>query len=245
MMILKGLLTTLVVLPTPGVGAMQAGEILAKVDSVANAPEDRRARVSMVLVDRHGKEKVRTAESYQKGEKRLIRFTSPADQKGIGFLSLPGDVMYVYFPAFKKVRRIAAHVKNTTFAGTDFTYDDLSTFRYSEDYYAELLGEGKDHHLLKLTPKKGVKKEYGYLKMWVDKTSFLPKKVEFYDRSGNLWKVMEFRRLERIKGYWVAREIEMRDLKKGHGTRMILEEIDLNTGIPDKVFTKRYLRRGR
>jgi len=136
-------------------------------------------------------------------------------------------------------------VKNTTFAGTDFTYDDLSTFRYSEDYDAELLEEGKDHYLLKLTPKQGVKKEYGYLKMWVDKASFLPKKIEFYDKSGNLWKVMEFRRLERIKGYWVAREMEMKDLKKRHSTRMVLEEIVLDTGIPDKVFTKRYLRRGR
>ena len=226
--------------------APPAQEILAKVDSAMNAPEDRKTKMQMVLVDRRGKEKVRVAESYQKGDDyRLIRFLSPADQRGIGFLSLPGDLMYVYFPAFKKVRRIAAHVKNTTFAGTDFTYDDLSTFRYSEDYDAELLEEGKDHYLLKLAPKPNVKKDYGYLKMWVDKASFLPKKIEFYDKSGNLWKVMEFRRLERIKGYWVAREMEMRDLKKQHSTRMVLEEMALDTGIPDKVFTKGYLRRGR
>ncbi len=224
---------------------LTAQEILAKVDSVMNAPRDRRVRMKMVLIDKAGHEKVRVAESYQKGDDhRLIRFLEPADQRGIAFLSLPNDVMYVYFPAFKKVRRIAAHVKNQTFAGTDFTYDDLSTFKYSEEYNPELVAETDTAYVLKLTPKPGSDKDYAYLKMWVDRQTFHPLRTEFYDPSGNLWKVMTFRNITQIQGYWVAKEMEMRDLKRQHTTRMILEDIQVDTGIPDKVFTKRYLRRG-
>lgn len=224
---------------------LPAQDILAKVDSVMNAPKDRTVRMKMILIDKNGNEKVRVAESYQKGDDhRLIRFLEPADQRGIAFLSLPHDVMYVYFPAFKKVRRIAAHVKNQTFAGTDFTYDDLATFRYSEKYTAKLVEETDSTFVLKLLPKPEANKEYAYLKLWVDRKTFHPLKTEYYDRSGNLWKVMTFRDIEEIHGYWVAREMEMRDLKRNHATRMVLEEVQLDTGIPDKVFTKRFLRRG-
>ncbi len=225
--------------------SLTAGEILARVDSVLNAPHDQKARMKMILIDKNGHQKVRVAESYQKGDDhRLIRFLEPADQRGIGFLSLPHDVMYVYLPAFKKVRRIASHVKHQTFAGTDFSYDDLATFKYSEEYDPQLLEETDSTYVLKLLPKPGSDKEYAYEKMWVDKRTFYPLRIEMYDPAGTLWKVMEFRRIEKINGYWVAREMEMRDLKRQHTTRMILEEIQLDTGIPDKVFTKRYLRRG-
>ncbi len=240
------LLFLFVVSLTGGLHAASAVEILSRVDQVMNAPKDRKVTMKMVLVDKNGNEKVRIAESYQKGDDhRLIKFLEPADQKGVGFLSLPNDVMYVYFPAFKKVRRIASHVKNSNFAGTDFTYDDLSTFKYSEDYNPELLEETDSFYVLKLVPKPGVKKDYSFLKMWVDKGSFHPTKVEFYDKSGNLWKVLEMRKIEKIKDYFVAREMEMKDLKKQHSTKMIIEEIELDTGIPDKIFTKRYLRRTR
>ncbi len=234
----------LTILSTEILQAQNASEILTKVDQVVNAPKDRKAVMKMILIDKNGNEKVRIAESYQKGDDhRLIKFLEPADQKGVGFLSLPNDVMYVYFPAFKKVRRIASHVKNSTFAGTDFTYDDLSTFRYSKDYNPKLLEATDSSYVLKLIPKPGVKKEYSFLKMWVDKKTFYPTKIELYDKSGNLWKVLEMRRIEKIKNYYIAREMEMKDLKKQHSTKMTVEKIEVDTGIPDKVFTKRYLRR--
>jgi len=134
-------------------------------------------------------------------------------------------------------------VKNSTFAGTDFTYDDLSTFRYSKDYNAEVINETDSTYVLKLTPKKGVKKDYGFLKMWVDKKTFHILRVEFYDKKGNFWKVLTFRNLMKIKNYWITGEMEMKDLKKNHTTIMKLKDIELDTGIPEKFFSKRTLRK--
>ncbi len=113
------------------VSTIDAGKIISRVDSVQNAPLSKKALFTMTIEDRNGNKTVRSGITYEtKDEKRLIKFTEPASVKGIAFLSLPGDLMYVYLPSFRKIRRIATSVKNTNFAGTDFTYDELSTFKY-------------------------------------------------------------------------------------------------------------------
>ena len=226
--------------------AQNAQEIVAKADAVVNAPKDQKATMKMVLIDKNGNKKERKAEFLQKGnEKRIMRFIAPADQKGIAFLGLPNDVQYLYMPAFHKVRRIASHVKNTKFAGTDFTYDDLSSFEFSKDYNATLIDQDDKSWILELTPKPGVKKDYGKLKMWVRKDNYYPFKIEYYDKGGNLWKVMERRKIEKIGKYWFSKEMELKDLKEDHKTIMTLENVEFDTGLKDKLFTKRYLKRAK
>ncbi len=226
--------------------AQNAQEIVAKADAVVNAPKDQKATMKMVLIDKNGNKKERKAEFLQKGsEKRIMRFIAPADQKGIAFLGLPNDVQYLYMPAFHKVRRIASHVKNTKFAGTDFTYDDLSSFEFSKDYNAKLIDQDDKSWILELTPKPGVKKDYGKLKMWVRKDNYYPFKIEYYDKGGNLWKVMERRKIEKIGKYWFSKEMELKDLKEDHKTIMSLENVEFDIGLKDKLFTKRYLKRAK
>ncbi len=226
--------------------SQDAQTIVSRADAVVNAPKDQKATMTMILIDKNGNKKKRKAEFMQKGsDRRIMRFTAPADQKGIAFLGLPNDVQYLYMPAFHKVRRIASHVKNTKFAGTDFTYDDLSSFSYAKDYNAKLLSQDDQFWVLELTPKPGVKKDYGKLKMWVRKDNYYPAKVEFYDKGGNLWKVMERRKIEKVGKYWVSKEMEIKDLKEQHSTVMLLENIKFDINIPDKTFTKRYLKRAR
>jgi len=221
-----------------------AVEILKKVDSVVNAPKDVYSTTRTVLIDKDKSEKARESEMFQKGsDKRLIRFISPADQKGIGFLSLPDDVQYLYLPAFHKMRRIASSVKNTGFAGTDFSYDDLSTFEYSKEYNPSLIETSDASYVLELTPKPGVKKDYSKLKMWVKKDNFYPVKTESYDKKGALWKIMERRRIEEVGNYWISKELEMKDLKANHSTKMIVNKIEFDTGLSDDIFTPRYLSR--
>ncbi len=223
---------------------LSALEIITKMDAVINAPKDQKMSSTMILIDKNGKEKKRETVMYQKGdEKRLVRFLSPADQKGISFLSLPNDVMYLYLPAFHKVRRIASHVKNQSFAGTDFSYDDLSSFKYAKEYNPKLLETTAKFYILELVPKPKVHKDYSKLKFWVRKDNFYPVKIEHYDKSGKLWKVMERRNIEKKVNYWVSLEMEMKDLKKQHSTKSIVEKVEFDTGLSDKIFTKRNLKK--
>ena len=223
---------------------LSALEIVKKADAVVNAPKDQYLDSKMILINKSGDQKIRKTVMYQKGdEKRLIRFLSPADQKGIGFLSLPNDVNYLYLPAFHKVRKIASHIKNQSFAGTDFSYDDMSSFKYAEEYDIRLLETTAEHYVLNLTPKPGIKKDYSKLKMWVAKESFYPVKIEHFDKAGNLWKVMTREKVVKKGDYWVSMEMEMKDLKKQHSTKTIIDKIELDSGLSDQVFTKRNLQR--
>lgn len=173
----------------------------------------------------------------------ISKFLSPADQKGIGFLSLPDDVMYIYLPAFKKTRRIASHIKNTRFAGTDFTYEDMEAKRFSEKWVPQLLKTENDHYILQLNPKKGVRTDYSKQVMYVKTDNFVYTKVEFYDRGGKLRKIMTRDKIKQVNNYWVATEYQMEDLKAEHKTKVMLKNIKFDSGLSDSLFTERYLKR--
>lgn len=241
MIILMG---TFLVLLSQAKGEITGHGILQKVDSVINAPNDQTMNMNLVLISKEGTTREREIVMQQKGsDRRMGKFLSPADQKGIAFLSLPSGIMYIYLPAFKKTRRIASHVKNTKFAGTDFTYEDMEAGKYVDKYTSEILEHGNGYYVLKLVPKPENQSEYSMLKLWVEDERFLPTKIEYYDKGNSLSKVMTRGKVEKIEGYWIAKETEMSDLKTGQKTRMILQQIQFDQNLPDNLFTERYLKR--
>jgi len=212
------------------------------VDDAINGPKDQSYTVHLVLIDKDGMQKTREMIMLQKGrDRRLVRFTAPADQRGIAFLSLPGDIQYLYLPAFNKVRRIASSVKNTTFAGTDFTYDDLEAAKWSDKWSATIKSQDQDTTVLELTPKPGRSTDYSRQLVTVRNDNFYPVRIEIYDRSGTLAKVLTRSDLKPMKGYWVSMDSTMEDLKKQHKTQMLVSDLKLDTGIGDDKFTERYL----
>ena len=225
---------------------MNAIDIVKKGDDVSNAPKDAHIISTMTIIDQNGNKSIRKSEIYQKGtEKRLVRFLYPPDQKGIAFLSLPNDVMYLYLPAFHKIRQIASHVKNQNFAGTDFTYDDLSAFRLSKSHKATLISQDNEYYIVKLVPQKSEGKEYSFLKVWYRKDNFYPMKVEYYNKNGELYKILSRSNLKKIKGYWIAMQMEVKNIKKNHMTQSKIEKVEFDIGLSDRVFTKRFLIRSR
>ncbi len=219
-------------------------DILQKTDDVANAPKNQYMESTMLLIDKDGDQKERKMLIYQKGEdNRLVRFLSPADQKGISFLSLPNDVMYLYLPAFRKIRMIASHVKNESFAGTDFSYDDMSSYKFADEYTAVLTNSDDQYFNLELKPKPNVDKDYSKLEMTILKDKYIAVKINYFDKGGNLWKTLTRGNLVKKDDYWVAMTMMMKDLKKKHNTVMNIEKIDFDIEMSDTIFTKRYLKR--
>ena len=229
----------------PGVAqgaALSPSQLLDKVDDAINGPRDQSYTVRLVLVDKDGAQKTRELVMLQKGrDRRLVRFTSPADQRGIAFLSLPGDVQYLYLPAFKKVRRIATAVKNTNFAGTDFTYEDLEAVKWADKWVPAIKGGDTDTTLLELTPKPGTSPGYARQVVTVQNSSFVPLRVECYDNSGALLKVLTRSDVQQVHGYWVAMTTTMEDVRKQHKSQMFTSDLKLDSGIGEEKFTERYL----
>ena len=223
---------------------LTAKEILEKVNSLLNAPQDQKLTLKLVLIDKNGQEETRELIMMQKGKDlRMGKFLSPASQRGIGFLSLPNDVFYVYMPAFKKTQRIATRQKSGKFAGTDFSYQDLGTQQYDEKWSSRLVRAEKEQYVLELKAAEGNDTGYSQLILWVSTENFYPLKIEFYDQHNKLCKVLTNHKIQKIAGYLVAQEMEMVDVIKNHKTKMFLEEVEFDTGLSDEFFTERYLSR--
>lgn len=223
---------------------LSADKILMEVDIVTNAPKDQNMNIKITLIDKDNKEEQRELVMMQKGyDKRLAKFISPASQKGIAFLSLPDDVMYLYLPAFKKTRRIASHVKNTKFAGTDFTYEDMEAKMYSEKWIPELIKKDDKLYTLQLTPKKDVKTDYSKMIMEVRSDNFYPVKIAHFDKGNTLVKVLIREQIEKENGYWISKNYQMEDIKGKHKTKMMVQDVKFDSGLADETFTERYLTR--
>jgi outer membrane lipoprotein-sorting protein len=222
------------------VNAQDANTILKKVDELTSAPKDLYQTATITMTDKAGHKQVRTAEIWQKGtNKRLFKFTSPASQKGIGFLSLPNDIMYIYMPAYAKERRIASSVKNQKFAGTDMTYDDLEAKKYSDKYTPSLIKTENNIFFLKLVPKE--KSQYSKVILQVNARTYLPIKAEYYDKGNNKIKVSTFD-FQKSGNYYYVKTLIVKDLKTKHSTTMTASDVKFDQNLGDDLFTVRNLK---
>lgn len=211
------------------------------------APKDMHSLMVMTIVDSHGNKKVREIEAWEKNNSdkddwRVMKFRKPADVRGVGFLVLSEEQMYLYLPEFHRIRRIASHSKKESFMGSDFSYDDMGTSGFTKYYNATLVSETPREYVLELKRKPGMKKPYSKIKLWVQKESMLPSKMELYDNSGELSKVAE-QTIKRINKYWIPVRIKMSSVKKGTYTIMEMKDIEVDKGLSTKMFTKRFLKR--
>lgn len=224
--------------------ALTGDEILKKMEVSVNAPKDRTLIQRMVLIKKDGSRKERKIKIYQKGtKKRLFVFLAPAGVKGVGFLSLSDEKMYLYMPAFRKIRRIASHIKNENFMGTDFSYEDLAEAEYTKNYTARLEKEENGQYLIESTPRPGVKVSYSKQRILVDKKSFVPKRIEYYGKDGTLEKILLGEDIKQVGGYWLAGKMTMQNVNNKHQTVLEILEIQHDTKLKDKMFSKRNLKR--
>ena len=232
----------LLVVQITGAEAQNALNILNKMDEVMYGPKDITSRNTIILIDKNGNEKERTARIIQKGnDMRLMRFTAPASQQGIAVLSLPNDVMYLYLPAFGKERRISTSVKNQKFAGTDFSYDDMESKPYVEKYNAKLIASKENSFQLELKPLG--RSSYSKIMVMVNKDHYFPELMEYFDKRGKKLKIAKYD-FEKIGQYWNAKRIEMNDLSKDHKTIMLMSDVKYDSGLSDDLFSIRNLKKG-
>ncbi len=156
-----------------------ASAILEKMDMIFFAPKDKQGKVTMVMTDKAGKEKLREAVMYQKGrDKKLYRYTKPESQLGVSTLSLPNDVMWLYMPAYDQPKKISMLARSQSFTGTDFSYEDMATTPYASRYKADSLVSMQDQYLMRLVPK--VQNSiYSKIIVRVNKTYGYPVSMEF------------------------------------------------------------------
>ena len=93
-------------------------------------------------------------------------------------------------PGLDLVKRIAASDKRTSFVGSDFLYEDVSGRSLEEDTH-ELIETTDVFYVVKNTPKSGDGVEFGYYNVSIDKKTSMPMKMDYYDKSGKLYRTIE------------------------------------------------------
>jgi hypothetical protein len=177
-----------------------------------------------------------------KGEMRLSEFLGPADVKGTKVLILSPTQMYVYLPAYKKVRRIASHVTDQGFMGMHFSQDDLSITHYGKYYDAAIAKQDDKTIDFVLTAKKDTKPPYPKIELKVEKERNLPLEMRYYGESGKLLKTETRGAYACEKDVCAPSELTMTDHgKAGAMTRLARRKWKVNESMSDELFSKRNL----
>lgn len=227
-------------------------EELAQKVVTREQPKTMKATMKMVLIDKKGDKRERKVSTIRQGDKKILMwFLSPADEKGVSFLRKSyddrDDDMWIFLPAFGKVRRIASHAKKGNFMGTDFTYEDMGE-RKIKNYTYKILKEEKindwDCWVLEWTPKKDVDTDYSKIISWVWKENYSPLVEEFYDKTGEKKKIKKVD-IEKSEKYWLPVKMVMEDINANHKTEMYFKDIKVDEKVKDFVFTTNYMQRVR
>jgi len=240
----------------------EARRIMTEVEERDDG-DNRITSMTMILIDKHGKERVRRIRTHVKDRGKdtlkLMLFLHPPDVKNTGFMTYDyddpkkDDDQWLYLPALKKTKRIASTDKSKSFMGSDFTYSDM-TSRNLDDYdfrivKTQAVGDANTWIIEAQPRSEEVVEETGYTKslLFVRQDNYVVIRAVHFVKEGNRLKYADVKKLERIDGIWVATETHM-TTKKGKVTlhKTILQHSDVKFGqdLDESFFTVRRLEKG-
>ncbi len=234
--------------------ALSNQNVANKCEAVMDGFQDASSNMKMTLINANNEKRERLMKMIilekSSGNKSLMTFLSPADVKGTKFLNYEhinkDDDQWLYLPAIKRVKRIASKNKSGSFMGSEFSYEDLSSFNVKKYIFS---GNAKEETINGVNYFVGdripVSKSSGYTKetSWVDAKTFLIKKVDYYDRKKELLKTAVFDDYKKIKGIWRVGKMTMTNHENGKKTILVWENEKIKTGLKDRNFHKRVLKR--
>lgn len=214
------------------------------------------SEMTMILRSASNKESLRkmnisTLEVANDGDKGLTVFEQPADVRGTRFLNhshtVGADDQWLFLPALKRVKRIASRNKSGPFMGSEFAYEDMSSFeleKYQFNYLRdEACAETLTCYVVEQIP---TDKNSGYTRqiVWVDQAEYRVVKTEFYDRKNSLLKTLTNTDFEQhLDQYWRPNKLQMINHQSGKSTDLVVESVKFKTSLSEKDFDKNRLAR--
>ncbi len=232
--------------------AEQQGLAIAQELALRNAGyKDFAGKVDMVLRDRGGSEakrsfsvKILEKPEADAGDWSLVVFDAPADVKGTAVLSHPkrgaDDDQWLYLPSARRVKRIAAANRTGSFAGSEFSFEDLAASDASK-FEWKLLGQSACGALrcfdVQATAKEAAS---GYARriLHIDVTELRVQAVEYFDRKNSLLKTLTYGDFTKLGNrYWRARSWSMQNAQTGKSTVIKFATMALGNGLTSGDFS--------
>jgi outer membrane lipoprotein-sorting protein len=177
---------------------------------------------------------------------RLIEFLAPGDIKGMKALVLSISQMYVYLPAYHKVRRVASNARSQSFMGTALSQDDSSIVTYGDVYAGKLISEGKTEWKVQGARRPGKDFPYARIDFVIRKDLRQPAELVYYNDKGVKLKSETRTDYDCQNNICAPKSMKMTDhTRGGMWTEFSRRSWKIDTGIPDSAFSQRALQRER
>ena len=213
----------------------------------------------MVLKNKAGKESVRqfTSRTLEEaagdaGDKSIIIFTKPRDIRGTAMLTHSNlepkdDDQWLFLPAIKRVKRISSSNRTGKFVSSEFSYEDLGSEEVEDNdhiWLADMPCPQDTTLTCAQVESRPKNKKSGYSKRvsYIDYEEYRAHKIEYYNRRGDLEKILEFSGYQQYLGtYWRASVMEMINMQTGKSTKLEWDDYQFQVGLNARDFSPQAL----
>lgn len=227
---------------TPPADASNARSIVEKADQVRFPTEGFQVEVSIASGSTEKPGDTRKYRVLSKGnENTVVMVTEPASDRG-QIILMKGRDLWVFMPDVSQPVRISLSQRLTG----QVANGDLARANFAGDYNPQIVRSetinGENYHVLELVAvDRGV--TYQRVVYWVNQKNFWPLKAEFYSLSNRLLKKCRYENFQTMAGKVRPTRLVMEDALRG-GEQSVLEYKDMKLrDLPDKIFTKDYLKK--
>lgn len=227
-------LTLLFALPAQ---ALDGEALLRQIDRNLNTEAYESYR-KLINIEPDGRTREYVLFSVKKGtDKVAALFISPASEKGRSTLRL-GDNMWLYIPGVGKPIRITSL---QSVVGGIFNNSDILQLDYATEYSVEKMAESGDQYLLHLKAKTTTV-AYDRIRLWADRKTLLPTRIECLTEADMLIKTIHFKEVKDFGGGIVRPSVIETDspLYQGYRSVMIFAGIKARE-LKDEVFTQTFM----
>ncbi len=219
-----------------------AQNILKKADEIRFPDESFQVEVHISTTSPDQQTDIREYRILSKGnENSVVMATAPASERG-QIILMKGRDLWIFMPSVSQPIRLSLSQRLTG----QVANGDLARANFTGDYNPTLLRidtiDDKEYYVLELT---GVDRSVTYHKVlyWVQRSNFWPYRAEFYSLSDRLLKTSRYEDFQQVLGKLRPTRLVMEDaLRKDEISVLEYSSMTLRD-LPDKVFTKHYLKK--
>jgi outer membrane lipoprotein-sorting protein len=175
--------------------------------------------------------------------KSVIRYSAPPTIYRTSMLTwnhTDGKRTSWYFaPRFSEAQRTDNLERIRSQAEFDFSLAEYVDINLDEERHRFLRSEtcnGKTCYVVESTPLKGDIK-YGKRISWIDQENWIPQTIQYFDKSGALWKVLDIS-WQNTSGRWFWKKAVVENVQSDCKTFITIEDVKVNIGLNDREFAK-------
>lgn len=219
-----------------------ARSIVEKADLVRFPAQGFQVDVDISTTRQEHRTEARKYRVLSKGnDNTAIMTTEPAAERG-QILLMKARELWMFLPSVSQPVRLSLAQRLTG----QVANGDLARANFAGDYTAKLLRnetlDGENYHVLELTAADRAV-TYPRVVYWVRQSNAAPHKAEFYSLSNRLLKTCTYEKFQTMTGRLRPTRLVMIDALR-QDEQSVLEYSNMKLrDLPDKIFTKDYLKR--